>query len=161
MPVATITTVFCLQQATGVDGPVNTALFSLIPDVIALDQYLGQPLHEVIRSIPGVAQAIDTARSDPDQVYLTTLTNAGRPNAVWPSPPIEVEMQAGQSSDVDLHLDFQHSLNLSLWDEDSASGDDLLGSITIYPNEQGAGNLVKKACSSVEGSCYLITYRVD
>ncbi|WP_434030260.1 hypothetical protein [[Pseudomonas] boreopolis] len=161
MPVATITTVFCFQQATGVDGAVNTAVFALVPDVISLDQYLGRSAQDVIRAMPGVLQAIDQARADPDQLYITTSTAGGRDNAIWPAPGADVEMQAGQSNDVNLELPFEHSLNLSLWDYDSGSGDDLLGSVTLYAGEQGAGEKVRKAWSSVEGSCYFVTYRVD
>lgn len=161
MPLATITTVFCFQQATGVDGPVNAAIFGLVPDVIPLNQFVGQSAQQVIKQMPGVMQAIDAARSDPDQLYITTATEGDRDNAIWPRPGAAKEMQAGQSNDINLQLPFDHSLNLSLWDYDSASDDDLLGSVTLYANEQGTGDMVKKACSSVEGSCYFITYRVD
>lgn len=161
MPTATISTVFCFQPASGIDGPVNSAILNLVPNAFALDDPLGRPTADVIKAMPGVLQAIDNARTDPDQLYITTDTAGGRANAIWPGPGAMQDMQAGQSNDVDLTLDFNHSLNLSLWEYDSGSADDLLGSVTLYASEQGSGDQVKKAYSTVEGSCYFVTYRVD
>jgi len=52
-------------------------------------------------------------------------------------------------------------MNISLWDYDSFSDDDLLGSVTILESEAGTGDVAKLASSVVEGSAYYVVYRVD
>lgn len=164
MPTATVTTLFCVQQATGTDSGVNYALAAL-PATIKPGEFGGLAVVDAIKAIPGVIAAIDAARSDPDQLYVTANTNGGRGSAIWPAPGEDVEMQGGQSKELDISLEFNSSQNLSLWDADTGgvfgSDDDLLGSVTMYASEQGEGEIVKKAQSAVEGSCYYVAYRVD
>jgi Ca2+-dependent lipid-binding protein len=65
----------------------------------------------------------------------------------------------GQSTAPNLALSFDGSLNLSLWDYDSGSRDDLLGSITVEESELG-NELLKKAASDIEDSIYYVHGRV-
>lgn len=160
MPTATVSTIFCVQQATGTDLAVNEAIANL-PQTLLPEQIAGVSAIAAIRALPGVISAIDTARSDPDDLYVTTNTNGGRDNAIWPEPGTNVAMQAGQSVAPELTVDFSTSQNLSLWDYDSVSDDDLLGSVMMLADEQGQGEIVKLASSAVESSYYYVVYRVD
>jgi hypothetical protein len=158
MRTATITTIYCVQQATGTDMGVNHALTAL-PEKIVPGAFM--PVLEAIRALPGVIGAIDVARSDPDNFYVTTNTNGGRQNAIWPGPGGDVQMQAGQSVAPQLPVQVSGSQNISLWDYDSTSDDDLLGSVTMLESEQGQGEIAKLAKSMVESSFYYVVYRVD
>jgi len=160
MPTATITTIYCVQQATGTDFAVNEAIAAL-PEQILPAEYGGLPALAAIQALPGVVGAIDTARADPDDLYVTTNTNGGRENAVWPGSGRDVQMQAGQSESPGITVEFSGSQNISLWDYDSVSDDDLLGSVTILESEQGQGEITKLARSTVEGSGYYVVYTVD
>jgi len=160
MAVATLKTLYCFQHATGTDGAVNTAVFGLIPDVIALG-HAGGAVKDVVEAIPGVIEAIAIARNDPDNLYLTFSTEGGRDSAFWPGPGRDTEMRAGQSVYLGLSYEFNGSMNLSMWDYDDVSRDDLLGSVTVEEAEAGAGEFIKKAFSTIEGSCYLLSYSVD
>jgi hypothetical protein len=160
MPTAHVSTIICVQQATGTDGGVNQALAGL-PETLFPEQVGGAAALATIRSLPGIVAAIDEARSDPDDLYITTDTVGGRDNAIWPGPGSNTEMQAGQSVAPHITVDFSDSLNISLWDYDSVSDDDLLGSVTIFESEQGQGQQVKLASSTVEGSYYYVMYSVD
>src|SRR5262245_24567504 len=160
MPTARISTIFCVQQATGTDMGVNDAIASL-PEKLLPPEINGVAIVDAIRAIPGVISAIDAARSDPDNLYITTVTQAGNENAIWPGPGQRVDVQAGQSFTPNLSLDFTDSQNISLWDHDSPSDDDLLGSVTMLSSEQGVGEIAKLARSQVESSAYYVVYRVD
>ncbi len=159
MPQATVSMIYCVQQATGTDAAVNDAIAGL-PELLLPGEFGGMPL-QAIRALPGVIAAVDAARSDPDDLYITTNTGGGRDNAVWPSPGGVVQIQAGQSETPDFTVDFDHSQNLSLWDYDSVSDDDLLGSVTMFASEQGQGEIAKLARSPIENSYYYVVYRVD
>jgi hypothetical protein len=159
MATATIKMIFCVQQATGTDFAVNAAIAAL-PEKIVPGQFSGSRLLDAVRSLPGVISAIDTARADPDDLYVTANTEGVIDNAIWPGSGNTVDMQAGQSVTPEIAIDFSHSQNISLWDEDT-SGDDLLGSVTIMETEQGQGEIAKLAKSSVEGSVYYVFYTVD
>lgn len=156
---ATVLNVWCLRQATGTDFGVNNALAGLAPS-LALGQ-LGAPLEDFVRMLPGVIGAIDSARSDPDELYLTVDTAGGLDNAIWPGGGTTIDIQAGQSRTPHVKVSVDYSLNISLWDYDSVSDDDLLGSITMFESERGQGEIAKLAKSDVENSYYYVTYRVD
>lgn len=160
MPTATVSMIYCVRQATGTDASVNTAIARL-PETLLPEQLDGMSVAAAIRALPGVIDAIDTARSDPDDLYLTTDTTGDRDEAVWPSAGHNIQIQAGQSITPDLSIEFEHSQNLSLWDYDSSSDDDLLGSITMFANEAGAGEIVKLAKSDIENAYYYVAYQVD
>jgi hypothetical protein len=159
MPTANVLTVYCVQAATGVDGAVNQAIANLVEEIWP-DQFGGNLL-DGIRAAPNVIAAIDAARSDPDDLYITTGTAGGMSNAIWPSAGSHGSVQAGQSFTPNLSIDFENSQNLSRWDYDSGSDDDLLGSVTMLASEQGSGEVAKLARSMVEGSAYYVIYRVD
>ncbi|GAA4452237.1 hypothetical protein [Phytohabitans houttuyneae] len=157
---ATITGILCVRHATGTDDAVNQALAGLV-GAIGIGELGGLSLSEFVKRGPGVVEAIDTARSDPDQLYLTTDTSGGLEKAVWPQGGGTVEMQAGQSVAPGLSLPVTSSQSVSLWEYDTVSGDDLLGSVTIMESEAGAGEIAKLAKSEVESSFYYVTYSVQ
>jgi hypothetical protein len=158
MATAIIRTIYCVQQATGTDGGLNQAILAL-PELI-VPHFGGASLVNEIRALPGVIEAIDAVRADPDDLYVTTNTEGGRDNAIWPGPGRNGSMRAGQSVAPNISVDFADSQNISLWDYDSVSRDDLLGSITIFESERGPGEMARVARSAVEGSCYYIIYSV-
>jgi hypothetical protein len=117
---------------------------------------------QTLRALPGVIEAIDVARSDPDNLYITTGTEGDRDLALWPAPGEDVDMRPDQSVAPNVVVDFDTATqNLSLFDHDAVSADDHLGSITIEAAEQGQGEIARRASSEVEGSVYFVTYRVD
>ncbi|RWP61172.1 MAG: hypothetical protein E5Y63_19360 [Mesorhizobium sp.] len=162
MPTATVQTIYCVQPATGTDFGVNQAvldaIMSLTPQFSQND--FASSLLQGIASLPSVLAAIDAARADPDNLYITTDTEGDVDNAVWPSPGNTKEVNAKQSFEPGLVLPFEYSQNLSLWDSD-ISGEDLLGSVTMTADEQGTGEIAKIARSDIEGSAYYVIYRVD
>ncbi|WP_369166756.1 hypothetical protein AB5J49_02180 [Streptomyces sp. R28] len=157
---ATILDVYCVHAATGTDATVNEALGALAGKV---------PLNEVgvssaqafVQSIPQAIAAIDAARGDPDDLYITTTTSGGVDGAIWPGNGSTGSVNSGQTQPLGVSVPVDFVQNLSLWDYDSASDDDLLGSIRIEESEQGAGPIARLASSPAEGSAYYVTYRVD
>jgi hypothetical protein len=117
------------------------------------------PLINIISGLPEVIAAIDTARSDPDDLFITTDTAGNLDSAIWPGSRQTVDMQAGQSQTLLLDIPFSYAVNVSLWDED-VSANDLLGSITVREDEAGTGELAKLAKSDVESSAYNVIYEV-
>jgi hypothetical protein len=156
---ATILDVWCLRQATGTDAGVNQALADIV-DVVALDQ-IGESLADFVKGLPATIGAMDSARSDPDDLYLTTNTGGGLDNAIWPGGETTQSMQADQSAAPGISVPVNFSQNVSLWDHDSVSDDDLLGSVHILEEEQGRGNIARLAKSDIESSYYYVTYRVE
>lgn len=163
MATGTILMVHCVKEATGTDmGPLEgfaELLASL--DETLLPEQLGDAPASAIRQLPGVIAALDFARSDPDNLYLVAGTEGDRELAFWPEPGSDQPLQAGQSADIEMTIDFGFSQNISLFDYDGVSSDDLLGSITMFESEQGSGILAKLASSEVEQSAYYVVYRVD
>jgi len=160
MPTVTITMLHCVQQATGTDFAVNEALAQLPARLLPAE--VAEPsLLAAVQALPGVAAAIDTARSDPDDLYVTTDTEGGVDNAIWPAPGATKSLQAGQTVAPGVSVEFSGSQNISLWDRDSLSDDDLLGSVTALESEQGEGEIAQLATSRVEGSVYYVLYTVD
>lgn len=158
MPTTTIQTIRCVRSASGIDPGVFQAFAGLPTTVVPseLDSVI-----EALKALPSVLEAIDAARSDPDNLYITGQTTADRDRALWPAPGVDVDMRPDQSVEPNVTLNFTHSQNLSLFDHDTVSADDHLGSIMMSASEQGAGEIARLASSSVEGSVYYIIYRVD
>jgi hypothetical protein len=154
MPKLRIKAINCVSAATGVDGPVVNAIAALPESIPALDE-IEASIRQAVRAVPGLIEAIDVARQDPDNLYLTSNPAGGLDNAVWPGNGQTCDMQAGQSVAPGLELAFQDSLNISLWDYDSASDDDLLGSIQVSADDVGQ-DVLRKAASPVEGSIYYV-----
>jgi hypothetical protein len=158
MPTATIKMLKCIQAATGTDLGGN-ALSRILPPALIPGV---DPLAAIGNAVGNAIGAIDAARSDPDDLYVTVGTASGRDNAVWPGRGSNATIRSGQSQPVNISLPFSsYNLNVSLWDYDSGSGDDLLGSVTILAAEQGQGDQVRLAASQVEGSAYYVVYSVD
>jgi hypothetical protein len=163
MATAKVNMIYCVSAATGVDGGVNRAIANLAPSLplatLGIDSQTA--IQTAIAEVPGLLQAIDTARQDPDDLYVTTDTTGGVENRVWPREHSTQPTQAGQSQNPDLALPFTGNLNISLWDYDSGSGDDLLGSVTVLESEAGQGEIGKLAASPVESSAYYVVYTVE
>ncbi len=158
---AVIRMIHCVSPATGVDSPANAAIAAAIaalPQTLVANAGLGAVLGAV-QSIPGLMRTLDAVRSDPDDLYMTTGTEGDRDLAIWPGPGQSRLMRAAQTDTPNVTLSFSFSQNISLWDYDSVSRDDHLGSITMFENEIGQ-ELLKQASSAVEGSIYYIHYRV-
>jgi hypothetical protein len=64
---------------------------SLLPGELA-----GTPALDAIRTLPGVIGAIDTARGDPDDLYVTTDTAGGRGSAIWHAPGTDTHWKFAQ-----------------------------------------------------------------
>jgi hypothetical protein len=158
MPTVTLQTIHCIRSASGIDAGVFDA-FANLPETIVPSEL--SVVIDGLKAIPDVLAAIDTARSDPDDLYVTTGTSGDRDLAIWPGPGQDVEMQPDQSVAPNIAVDFETSQNFSLFDHDTISDDDHLGSITVFASEQGQGEIGKRASSAVEGSAYYIMYRVD
>jgi hypothetical protein len=158
MPTATIQTIRCVRSASGIDSGVFES-FARLP-LTVLPSELDAAI-AAVKALPGVLAAIDAARADPDNLYITAQTTADRDLALWPAPGRDVSMLPDQSVAPSVSLDFDHSQNLSLFDHDIVSADDHLGSIMMSADEQGKGEVARLASSSVEGSVYYVIYRVD
>jgi hypothetical protein len=162
MAIATIHEIFCASQATGVDGPAFLALAKTASRFVPADfEPLGLGISDGIRSMPAVILAIDTVRDDPDDFFVTLVTKGDVDSRVWPAETETVPMRAGQSVSPQLEAEFDFSQNVSLWDYDSLTRNDLLGSITISAEEVGQGLIAKKATSQIEKSVYYVIYSVD
>jgi hypothetical protein len=160
MGTATIHEILCVSQATGVDGPAVQALAKLASRFVPADfEPLG--LTDGIRSLPEVILAIDSVRDDPDDFFVTFVTKGDVGSRVWPTDTETVPMRAGQSVSPQLEVEIDFSQNVSLWDHDVVSANDLLGSITITAEETGQGQIAKKASSQIENSVYFVIYSVD
>lgn len=157
---ATLLQIWCLRHSTGTDFGVVQALSGLAPAHVLSQLGVGS-IESFVKGLPGVVGAMDSARSDPDNVFLTTDTSGDLDNSIWPPGNTTVDMQAGQSVTPGIMIPVSFSQNLSLWDHDPVSDNDLLGSITIFESERGAGEIAKLAKSEVETSYYFFTYRVD
>ncbi|WP_432139829.1 MULTISPECIES: hypothetical protein [unclassified Streptomyces] len=158
---ATIFDVFCVHAATGTDTAVNEALSALAGNEVVRLSSIGGSVADFVKSIPQAAAAIDTARGDPDDLYLTTDTAGGLDRAIWPGNGSTGTVRSGQTQPLGVAVPVNRVQNLSLWDYDSVSRDDLLGSIRIDEGERGAGPIAKLARNDTEGSAYYVTYQVD
>jgi hypothetical protein len=164
MVTATILMIFCVKESTPADTGAD--LQALVKGLAQLPALLPEdvPVAEAAERVPGLVEAIAAAASASDNLYLTGATVGGLANALWPlddSGPTTVAIQAGQSVAPDLRIDLEFSQNLSLFDFDDFSDDDLLGSVTILASEQGAGPISKLARSFREASAYYVSYSVD
>ncbi|MER6957251.1 MULTISPECIES: hypothetical protein [unclassified Streptomyces] len=153
---ATILDVYCVHAATGTDSTTNEAIAALAGTI----PVGGNTLHDIANSIPAAVAAIDASRDDPDDLYITTSTQGDVSQAIWPGNGSAGSVGSGQTQPLGVTVPVEGVQNLSLWDHD-LSGDDLLGSIRIEESELGQGPIAKMASSPVEGSVYLVNYRVD
>lgn len=156
MATATVHTILCVRPATGTDVGVLDAIAALAAQVLPGE--VSGPLLDGIVALPNVIAAIDVASADPDDLFITTLSD-NIDNAIWPAPGETVSVGAGQSFAPELTFEFPHSQNISLFDDDLSSND-LLGSITMFASEAGMGEIAKLASSAVEGSAYYVIYEV-
>ncbi|OIJ63715.1 hypothetical protein [Streptomyces mangrovisoli] len=156
---ATIDEIVCLRPSTSTDfslaGVIDGLLqpvYNLVPGGSVLQQVTGNP---------DVGQMIQSALDDePDDLYVTTDSNAGADHAVWPGGST-FSAGAGAQIPLGVQLTVDGSQDVFLWDQDDVSADDLLGSVTITEDEQGSGSLSKLAHSEEEHSYYYVEYHVD
>ncbi|MFO1090475.1 MAG: hypothetical protein U1E46_12960 [Hyphomicrobiales bacterium] len=160
MATATIKAAFCVRPASGTDLGGVAAVAELADEILASDFGPGA-LFPKLSSIPGIIAAIDRERDDPDNFYITLGTEGDVSQRVWPTDRETVPLRGGQSVAPDLEIEFDSFQNVSLWDFDTVSRDDLLGSITLSADESGQGEKAKLAKSDIEGSVYYIVYEVD
>lgn len=159
--VATIINVHCVKEASGTDlGTLSPALQEAFNSTLPRELFDGERPGDIVASVAGLIAEIDAVRSDPDNLYMTTSTEGEIENSIWPGGEETRPMQASQSDQPQIDIEFENRVNLSLWDEDSASDDDLLGSITIEEAERDQGEITRFAFSTVESSAYYITYTV-
>ncbi|MFJ9154251.1 hypothetical protein ACIRP7_40850 [Streptomyces sp. NPDC102270] len=156
---ATILDAYCIHAATGTDASVNQAVGALAGKIPLSS--IGTSLQDFVASVPQAVAAIDAARGDPDNLYITTSTEGDLDNAVWPGNGSTGTVGSGQTQPLGVTVPVEFVQNLSLWDFDDVSSDDLLGSIRIEVSERGEGPIAKLATSPVEGSVYYVTNRVD
>ncbi|GAB2816972.1 hypothetical protein GCM10022221_13560 [Actinocorallia aurea] len=155
---ATIENLMCVNPATGTDLHPEGAFAGLFDS--ALLASLAGPLSDVVKSIPGIVEAIDRASAFPDELFVTIDNSTKLAHGIWPGGEQTVEVGAGQSVAPNLAIDVPGSVSVSLCEDDVISAD-LLGAVTIFESERGEGEIVKMAKSDVEASIYYVTYRVD
>ncbi|WP_232667458.1 hypothetical protein [Pseudonocardia sp. TRM90224] len=156
MATATVIRVWCLTSSAGVEA---LDAFAGLDRTIRPEQLDGLVLDEFVMAKPGVATAIDNARPEPDNVFLTVDTSGDIDQALWPGAGGTVDMSAGQS--VWPGVSVAAPATLSIYDHDRISASDLVGAVTILLDESGAGEITKLAISVAERSAYYVTYRVD
>jgi hypothetical protein len=159
---ATILQVYCVKEASGTDlGPITAQLATALSGLWPVLTGGFQP-SDAVRAVPGLIEMLDSVRTDPDDLYITTLTSGGLSNAIWPLGGTTMPMQQGQSQfpNISVPIPF-FGQNISLWDYDTSSADDLLASIPMFEAERAMGVISKLGRSVIENSAYYITYRVD
>ncbi|MEU8679521.1 hypothetical protein [Streptomyces sp. NPDC048560] len=164
MPTATIVELWCVKPATGTDfGHLTPHIQGLLSgfEKIFIDE-TGQAVIATVRAIPGLVQALDEVRADPDSVYLTVNSASGLDNSVWPGNGETVDMNTGQVAHPSIAIPFDFSMSLTLMEKDSGilNSDDPLGTIRIDGDDTDRGHVAQVASSNIEGSFYYVTYRV-
>ncbi|MFF9472138.1 hypothetical protein ACF1E9_05840 [Streptomyces roseolus] len=66
---ATILDAYCIHAATGTDASVNEAVGALAGKIPLSS--IGTSLQDFVTSVPQAVAAIDAARGDPDNLYVT------------------------------------------------------------------------------------------
>ncbi|MBP1845889.1 hypothetical protein J2046_004163 [Rhizobium petrolearium] len=157
MATARIYMIHCVRHSSGTDFSTSQALSGLAGEVFASE--FVDPLLEAIKALPAVIAAIDTARDDPDNLFMT-FGSDDISEAFWPGAGQYTDLQAGMSAEILLDFSVDYSQNVSLWDYDNPSGNDHMGSVTLYASEAGQGEKAKLAKNEVEGSAYYVLYEV-
>lgn len=157
MATARIYMIYCVRHSSGTDFAVSQALTGLADEVLASE--FGGPLLEAVKALPAVIAAIDTARDDPDNLFMT-FGSDDIGQAFWPGAGQYTDLQASMSAEILLDFTIDYSQNVSLWDYDNPSGNDHMGSVTLYASEAGQGEKAKLAKNDVEGSAYYVFYEV-
>jgi hypothetical protein len=138
--------IYCVRHASGVDGGVVAALTNLPGELVGSDY--GVPLLDALAGLPAVVTAIDTARDDPDNLFMT-FGSENISDAFWPAAGQYRNLQAGMSAQIQLDFNVDYSQNVSLWDRDFPSGNDHLGSVTIFASDAPLGEIAKLAKNPV------------
>lgn len=153
-----------VSQAIGLSSDVAAAAANVLgktPNPKA--QLVGQALEagaRILTVIPGLVDAIGKAGNYPDQLYLTFTNQPGVEKRFWPQPGKYYEIYAGQIVRFDeARYPLTQPIDISLWEYDSGSGDDQLGSFAIE-KETDPGTYVTTVTSASEASIYLVAYSV-
>ena len=161
MPVVTLKAILCIQPATGTDlGPLR-AVAEMANEFSAAELGVAN-LASYIKHVPEIVAALDAARNDPDDLYVTTVTEGDVDQRIWPKNRKTVPMRQRQvvTPMLQLNVDEGGLLSLSLWDWDPIR-DDLLAAVTISAAESGEGEKAKRGWSDIEGSVYYVIYEVN
>ncbi len=162
----------CVIAATGIDGAALTAVTDAAADasraaarVIGEGKTIGKALEAaggVFKAVPAIAKAIDEAGQYPDQLYITRGGSRGVDGRVWPLGSREyVEVSSGQvvRFQRDLRFLLRDPVDLSFWEYDSLTSDDLLGTL-IVEIDKPIGWHVDTVTSEAEGAAYLVAYEI-
>lgn len=109
--------------------------------------------------IPGLVAAIDEARADPDQLYLS-LSNQERDRKIWPIGGDVVEINGGQIVRPNLRVPFNEVVDINFWEWDGGSDDDFLGRLTVDLTHVG-GVRYQVVSNPAEGNVYVVAYSVE
>jgi hypothetical protein len=153
-----------VQQALGLSSEVANAAGNVLGNVPnPKPQLVGQALvagAKVLEKIPGLVDAIGDAGNYPDQLYMTFTNQPGVDKRFWPQPGKYYEIYAGQIVRFnEVRYPLTQPLDVSLWEYDSGSGDDQLGSFAIE-KDTAPGSSVITVTSASEASIYLVAYSV-
>ncbi|MCT7978957.1 hypothetical protein [Laspinema olomoucense] len=153
-----------VQQAAGLSSAVSAAagvVLGNVPNPKA--QLVAQALNAgsaVLEKIPGLVDAIGKAGNYPDQLYMTFSNQPGIGKRFWPQPGKFYEIYAGQIIRFDeLRYSLTQPIDISLWEYDTISSDDQLGSFAIE-QDTAPGAYVVTVTSASEASIYLVAYTV-
>ena len=82
-----------------------------------------------------VTDLIDIIPFDnPDQVYVS-LSDQERQQMIWPIQKPYVKFTGSPGTNLDLSIPYDKSITIYLWDRDTGSDDDILGSLSVISNE--------------------------
>lgn len=105
----------------------------------------------------GKLTCITTSEYSNDEVYAN-ITIDGKKSIRWPQSG-SVSMGEHDSVDLNLSLDFEHSVKVELWEEDGGwDSDDFLGRYIFSANETGEGKIV--IYDNDEGDQYTLNYLI-
>lgn len=130
-------------------------------------------LSAVMNKLPAVIGAIDESRDDADDLYMSLSTERGHEAAFFPvfgdytdrfSPGVSVGLE-GVSGRVVPYIfgvdPNRDSISVTLFDHDSSSRDDIIGSFVFSKNDAGKGKLAALSISEKHGGVvYAVQYEV-
>lgn len=140
-------------------GAIPDARAKALSGVAALEAKLAAAL-------PNLVSAIDHDRNDPDQLYIAVGNEPG--TSMWPKVGAASDnnyeirtdgIWTGDFKLLPINLSANRDMSFSLWEYDTGSPDDFLGSFIVRPAEIGK-RVAKLVVGHVEKSAYIIEYEV-